>query len=300
MLAFLSILWGTSFVFIKIAAGGFDPFGFALGRVAVASVTLLIAASLMGLRWPRGRGLWLRLLAMAVFGQAVPFLLLGQAARMTTSADLALMMGAQPLFTFALGRLLGEGERATVRGAIGLALGFCGVAICLGVPFGAAAAQDASGWGRAMGLLAALGYATGALLSRQASLAVGPTMSATASMCLSSALMLVIWLAVDGAPGLWAPGEAPWRAIVALGVLGIVNTALAYFVYFRLVAVAGATFAALNNYIVPFLGVVIGAVTLSEPVKLTAWIGFALIVASVVTTGAGERGPPRAALRSST
>ena len=96
-LAFLSFLWGSSFLLIKIASRAFDPFDFALARVGVAAAAMLLTSVLSGKVWPGSRpGLWAKLFALALIGQVIPFLLLGQAATLTTSADMALMMGANP------------------------------------------------------------------------------------------------------------------------------------------------------------------------------------------------------------
>ena len=125
-LAFLSLLWGSSFLLIKIAARAFDPFGFALARVGVAAAAMLLASALSGKVWPGSRpGLWLNLLALALIGQVVPFILLGKAATLTTSADMALMMGAQPIFVFLFGRFLGSRDRWTWLGALGLLRWIC-------------------------------------------------------------------------------------------------------------------------------------------------------------------------------
>jgi hypothetical protein len=89
-LAFLSFLWGSSFLLAKIASRAFDPLGFALARVGVAAAAMLLASALSGKVWPGSRpGLWLNLVALALIGQVVPFILLGKAATLTTSADMA-------------------------------------------------------------------------------------------------------------------------------------------------------------------------------------------------------------------
>jgi drug/metabolite transporter (DMT)-like permease len=129
-LAFLSFLWGSSFLLIKIASRVFDPFDFALARVGVVAAAMLLTSALSGRIWPGSRpGLRANLLALALLGQVIPFLLLGEAATLTTSADVALMMGAQPIFVFLFGRFLGSRDRWTWLAAFGLALGFIGVAV---------------------------------------------------------------------------------------------------------------------------------------------------------------------------
>ena len=288
MLALLSTLWGTSFLLIKLAASALDATSFAFGRLGVGALALIVTAWLAGWRWPRERRVWGALLVLAMIGQALPVFILGKAARLTTSADLALMMGAAPIATMLIARMLGMGEVWSFPAALGLGLGLLGVAIAVGAPVDAPLSPHA-GWGRALGLSAAVLYATGALISRFASRSVGPAMSATASMCLSASLMVVAWFAVDGfgAPKIFL--AAPASALVALLALGCVNTALAYLVYFRLVETAGATFAALNNYIVPFIGLVLGSALLGESVALTSWLGLALVIAGVIVTGLATR-----------
>ncbi len=286
-LAFLSLLWGTSFLLIKIASRAFDSAGFALGRAGVAALALALAALAMRSRWPRSPRLWGKMAAMSVSGQVLPFLLFGAAAHLTTSADMALMMGGVPIFTFVVARMFALGEAWNARAALGLALGLLGVAVSLASPLGSAAVATASqpGLGRALALLGAFGYATGALLSRSVSREIGAAMAATGSMAVSTGLLLVLALCLDGAPSPAALAATPPGPLAALCALGLFNTALAYFVYFRLIASAGATFAALNNYIVPCLGLLAGAWALGEPIGASSWLGLACVLGGVVLTG---------------
>jgi drug/metabolite transporter (DMT)-like permease len=161
--------------------------------------------------------------------------------------------------------------------------------------------------GQGLALLAALGYATGATLSRDSSRVVGPTMAATASMALSTVALACLALAVDGPSAFTVFVAAPGESMVALTALAVFNTALAFIVYFRLVHLAGATFAALNNYAVPFLGLMAGAVALGDPIPSSAWMGFALVIAGVACIGRAPRMtealqpvPPRSSRHAST
>jgi drug/metabolite transporter (DMT)-like permease len=137
-LAFLSLLWGTSFLLIKIASQGFAPAGFAFGRAGIAATALVVASLAMRTKWPRSPRLWGRMAAMSLFGQVSPFLLFAIAARLTTSADMALMVGAVPIFTFVIARVFGLGEVWNARAALGLALGLAGLAVSLASPVGSA------------------------------------------------------------------------------------------------------------------------------------------------------------------
>jgi drug/metabolite transporter (DMT)-like permease len=280
LLVVLSLLWGSSFLLIAIAAHGFDATSLALARVTIGALGLWGIALARERRWPKGAGLWLRLAAMSAFGQAIPFLLLSAAVRQTTSGDLALMMGAAPIFAFVFARLIGEGEAWTWSAALGLGLGLTGVAIAVSGP-GAHGASNFTG--RAEGLAAAACYAFGATLSRGASRKVGPATAAAVSMTISSCLLSALWLANNGS--LSASARIPEGALAAVVALGIFNTAFAYYLYFALVVRSGATFAALNNYAVPFVGLLLGAAFLNEPIALTAWAGLALVIAGIALTG---------------
>jgi drug/metabolite transporter (DMT)-like permease len=283
-LAFLSLLWGFSFLLIKIAAQAFDWISYACGRAGVAALALAAIALARRVAWPRSSKVWGQMVAMSLTGQVGPFLLFGVAAHLITSADMALMMGSAPIFTFILARMFGLGEVWNARAAAGLALGLLGVALSLGSPFAAGGAEHA-GLGRALALVGALGYAGSALLSRPVSRAVGAAMAATGSMVISGVLLCAAELVAGGQPSLAELAAKPVGPVAALIVLGLFNTGLAYFVYFRLIETAGATFAALNNYIVPCIGVIAGALALGEPVRPAAWIGLACVLVSVALTG---------------
>ena len=283
-LAFLSALWGFSFLLIKIASQAFDWIGYAFGRAAIAALALAAVALARRAPWPRSARVWREMAVMSVIGQVGPFLLFGVAAHLITSADMALMMGAAPIFTVVLARLFGLAEVWNARAAAGLALGLAGVALSLGWPF-AGGGEAGAGLGRALALVAALGYAGSALLSRPVSRSVGAAMAATGSMAISALLLGAGELIVGGTPSLAVLTAKPAGPLAALIALGLVNTGLAYFVYFRLIETAGATFAALNNYIVPCLGVIAGALALGEPVRSAAWVGLACVLASVGLTG---------------
>lgn len=284
-LAFLSLLWGSSFLLIKIASRVFDPFSFALARVSVAAATMLAASVISGQQWPSLRpALWRKLTALALIGQVIPFLLLGVAASMTTSSDMALMMGAAPIFVFFVGRFLGSGDRWTLLGAIGLTLGFAGVGLALWSPGAHAAALPHATTGRACALAAACFYALGTILSAKATREIGAVRSVTASMTIS-ALALAVLSPFFGASIAETITAAPVAPLVAISALGIFNTALAYYLYFRLVAQEGPTFASLNNYVVPLIGVIGGALALGEPIAASAWGGISLVLIGVGVTG---------------
>ncbi len=249
---------------------------------------MLLTSALSGKVWPGSRpGLWVKLLALALIGQVVPFILLGKAATLTTSADMALMMGGQPIFVFLFGRLLGSRDRWTWLAGLGLMIGFAGVAVAFWSPGAGSGAHSILG--RAFALAAGVSYGTGAIISGAATREIGAVRAVTASMTISTLALALVGLTFGKPAPLAALFQTPLAPMLAMGALGVFNTALAYYVYFRLVHDEGPTFASLNNYIVPLIGVIGGAVALAEPIAPSAWAGLALVLAGVALTGRSLR-----------
>ncbi len=214
-------------------------------------------------------------------------MLLGKAATLTTSADMALMMGAQPIFVFLFGRFLGSRDRWTWLAAVGIVVGFAGVGVAFWSPGAASGAHSVLG--RAFALAAGVFYGTGAIISGAATREIGAVRAVTASMTISTLVLALIGLMFGKLPVLATLFQIPLAPMLAMGALGVFNTALAYYVYFRLVHDEGPTFASLNSYIVPVIGVVGGAVALAEPIAPSAWTGLALVLVGVALTGRSLR-----------
>jgi drug/metabolite transporter (DMT)-like permease len=146
--------------------------------------------------------------------------------------------------------------------------------------------NDVAGWGgRVCALVAAGGYAAGALVSRSLSRDVDTTTAVALSMAMSSVILLPIWL-ITRVSVSWAQVESiPLAPIAALLLLGVMNTALAYVAYFRLIKLAGVTFAALNNYLVPAFGLFAGAVALGEGISPGSVLGLCLVLVGIALVG---------------
>jgi drug/metabolite transporter (DMT)-like permease len=206
---------------------------------------------------------------------------------------MALMMGAQPIFVFLFGRFLGSRDRWTWLAALGLALGFAGVAVAFWSPGGHGAAHSLLG--RGFALAAGILYGTGAIISGAATREIGAVRAVTASLTISTLMLMAIGLMFGRLPPPAALLQPPLAPMLAMVALGLFNTALAYYVYFRLVHDEGPTFASLNNYVAPVIGVVAGAVALAESVAPSAWAGLALVLGGVALTGRSLR--PRKAVQ---
>jgi drug/metabolite transporter (DMT)-like permease len=198
-----------------------------------------------------------------------------------------LMMGAQPIFVFLFSRFLGSRDRWTWLGALGLLIGFAGVGVTFWSPGAQAGAHSVLG--RAFALAAGVSYGTGAIISGAATREIGAVRAVTASMTISTLVLALTDLTLGNLPPLATLIQFPLAPTLAIGALGVFNTALAYYVYFRLVHEQGPTFASLNNYVVPLIGVIGGAVALAEPIAPSAWAGLALVLSGVAVTGRSLR-----------
>jgi drug/metabolite transporter (DMT)-like permease len=291
-LVLVSILWGSSFVAIKIAATSFSPVTIASYRVSIAAFFLLGLALMRGDRIPREPRTIVALIMLSMLGQIVPFVSLGMSGHLTSSQGSATMMGAAPLVTFLVGRFFLADEPWSWGKWFALIVGFGGILVALRAPAGHTTTSNGvltvDLAGKLYALLAASGYAVGAILSKIASRDNSPVMVCTVTMTLSAAILLTYSLLTGGIET--SAPESAWAAVL---LLGTVNTALAYGVYFWLIKFAGATFASLNNYVVPAIGLAMGYVILSEKLTTAALVGFAMIIVAVFIFGRASGTRPK-------
>jgi drug/metabolite transporter (DMT)-like permease len=273
--AAVSVLWGIPYLFIKIAVGELAPPVVVVGRTAIAAVVLLPVAIATGaLRPLRGR---LGLVAgLALLHIAGPFLLITYGEVHITSSLTALLIASQPLMIAALAPRFAADERVTGARLAGLAVGLSGVAAVVGFDLGG----DRLGLlGAAMVLLATLGYAGAGLLVRRR-LADAPPLGLVAGTMTLTTIALAPW-ALATAPHSPPSAGATWSVIV----LGLLCTAAALLLFYRLITLVGAGRAAVVTYVNPAVAVALGVLVLGEPLTWTAVLGAALIlVGSWVST----------------
>ncbi|MGU9980122.1 DMT family transporter [Phreatobacter sp. HK31-P] len=273
LLVTLSILWGGSFFFVRVALEGVPPLTLVLARVAIASAVLLVLLRITGERLPQRRDVWLTLAVMALLNNVVPFSLIfwGQTA---IPAGLAAILNATtPLFTVIVMHLFTDDERATPGKAFGVALGFAGVVVLVGPAV--TGALDTPLWALAACLTAALSYAFSGLWGRRIKpLGVTPTFTAWAQLTVTSLVMTPVVALVDRPWSLAMPGIAAIAAVLALAVL---STALAYILFFRILASAGPSNLLLVTFLIPVSAILLASLFLGERLAWTHFAGMALI-----------------------
>jgi drug/metabolite transporter (DMT)-like permease len=235
LLVFLSVLWGGSFYFAKIAVAEIPPLTLALGRVAIAAMVLGIVARFIGGPFPRDPATWRQLAFMAALNNAIPFVLIfwGQ---IHISIGLASILNATaPLFGVVVAHVLTKDDRFDLNRIIGLVAGFIGVVVLIGPDLLKELGADA--WAEFACLAAACSYAFGAVLTRRLR-ALSPFVVASGQLMMSTMLLLPFVVLFDRPSALLAASTPALAGMIALALL---SSALAYLIYFRLIARAGAT-----------------------------------------------------------
>lgn len=269
----LSLLWGGSFLLIEIALIGLPPLTIVWARVTLAAVILWAVIWLSGMRAPP-LALWPALFVMGLLNNAVPFTLLVTAQTSITGALASVLNATTPLFTVLVAHLATGDERLTPAKLTGVGLGFAGVlAMAAGEQLGGALPAMAAC------LLAALSYGAASVWGRRFQAAgLTPLATACGQVTASSLLILPVWLTLDAPWRMVWPGMGPVLAVAGLATL---CTALAYLLYFRILASAGATAISLVTFLVPLSAAGLGFVVLGERLAAPHLVGLALILAGL-------------------
>jgi drug/metabolite transporter (DMT)-like permease len=284
LLIVLAALWGASFLFIRVGVEDLGPVALTEIRLVLAGLALLAWAT-AARALPRGaRWRWDYVLLGAV-NAGLPFLLIS-AAELELDASMAAILNAiAPLFAAGLGALW-MGERIGLPRAIGLVLGFAGVALVVGLA--PVELNLAFVLAVAASLAAAFGYAVGAILVKRRFEGEPPLRLAIGQLLAAAALLAPL---IPFSPVRETPSGA---ALACTAALALACTAVAYLIYFRLIAETGATSALTVTFLVPVFGVLWAALFLGEAIHAGTVVGGATILAGVVlVTGAFRRGSKR-------
>lgn len=275
-LAALSILWGGSFLFVEVALDDLPPLTIVWARVALAAL-MLAPLALRPLWRPLGRPsrpMLVALVGMGLFNNVLPFTLFALAQGRLDAAVASFLNATTPLWTLVMAHLATQDERITGAKAGGLALGLTGVLVLGG---GAGAGE---GWAIGACLAAAASYGVAAVWGRRfRALGMSPLTTAFGQLSASTLLLLPLWLAVDRP---WTLPAPPAGTLAAVAGLATLSTALAYLLYFRLLAGSGAVFASLVTFLIPVSAAGLGMVLLDQPVQPHQIAGFAIIAAGLL------------------
>ncbi len=279
MLILLALIWGSSFLFIKVAVAEVSPMFLVQGRLTLAVLFLYGVLHLRGLRLPRGRRIWAILAVIGFFNNALPFTLISWGEQYIDSGLAAVFNGTMPLFTVIIAHFLTRDDRMNLAKVIGVLIGFGGVAVLVSADVRDVARANVLGEMAVMGAACSYGLAT--TLARKY-LHNERAEVAAAGQLTMSALLLALIIVVTRQPLPAMPSAAALGSIAALGVMG---TGIAYLIYYRLLKQIRATQMSLVTYLLPITAIMWGVLLLGEHPGLRTFAGMGLILGGVMLSG---------------
>jgi drug/metabolite transporter (DMT)-like permease len=271
LLLLLALLWGGSFFFGKVALAAVPPLTLVVLRTGLAALALIAVLAATGRKLPSSLAAWRGFLVMGLLNNAIPFALINWGQTRIDSGLAAILNATTPLFTVILAHLVTSDEKLTRNRVAGVVLGFAGVVVMIGP-----AALGGAELGKLAVLAAAASYACAGLYGRRLG-KLAPVTAACGMLVAATLIMLPLALVLDR-PALPA-GAVIWEAV---GALALFSTALAYIVYFRILATAGATNLLLVTFLIPVSALLLGGIVLGERPDATAFAGMALIFLGLV------------------
>jgi drug/metabolite transporter (DMT)-like permease len=275
MLIILSVLWGGTFVFAKEALPYLPPLTLTLARVAIAAVVLVPVVLALGYHLPRRSAQWRDFAVMAVLNNIIPFGLIFWGQTMIGSGLTGVMNATTPLMSLLVARII-AGEALAAHKVAGVVAGIAGVAVLVGPS--ALAGDKTSAVGMGLVVAGTLSYGVSALWGRRFK-DIPPIVSAASQLLCSTLLLIPIAGLADQFWALPMPSTAAIAATVALGIL---STAVAYVLFFRIMAEAGSNNAMLVTLLIPITAITLGALRFGEALTVNQFAGAAIIAASLL------------------
>ena len=281
----LSVLWGGSFFFAKVALGELGPFTVVFARVSLAALALALVVPL------RRDAPWRTYFAMGFLNNALPFSLIFWGQTEIASGLASILNATTPLFTLVVAHFLTPDEKIDRTKIAALLIGLLGVVVLIGPD---ALIGGSALWAQMACLGAALSYAFAGVYGRRfRRMGIAPAEAAAGQVTASAVLILPIMLVVDQP---WTLSAAPSLTVwLALAGLALLSTALAYVLYFRILAAAGATNLLLVTFLIPVPAILLGAAVLGEQLEPRQFAGMALIGLGLVLIDGRIAGLLRAA-----
>jgi drug/metabolite transporter (DMT)-like permease len=272
MLILLSMLWGGSFFFVAVVVTDLPPLTIVTLRVGIAAITLWAIVLMLGLRPPKDGRVWAAFLGMGLLNNIIPFTLIVWGQTQIGSGLASILNAATPIFTVMVAGVLLPDERLTPLKLAGVAAGFIGVIVMIGLPAlgggGSLVAQLAI-------ITAALSYAFAGVYGRRfKTMGINPIITAAGQVTASTLVLVPIALTVDGPLDMTRISLETWSAITGLAVF---STAIAYVLYFKILELAGATNVLLVTLLVPVSAVLLGSLFLNESLQAIHLVGILLI-----------------------
>lgn len=272
----LGFFWGSSYLFIKIGVDhGLQPFTLIMFRLLIGLVLLGAVVAVAREPLPREPRMYGHLFVMGVINVAIPFSLITFAEQTVDSSLAAVINGAVPLFVIVIAALFLKGETVTVNRLVGLAIGFVGVAILVGIDITDFSSANTIGELALLG--ATISYAIGNVYAKAHVHGLRPMIPAVFQVFFGLLVTGVLAFALERPLAVaWVP-----ESLFAVVWLGLLGSGLAYLCYFRILQHWGATRTSMVAYLLPVVGIGLGALVLSEPVSASTLIGTVLVIGGI-------------------
>ncbi len=278
LLLILSVLWGGSFFFVGVAVKVLPPLTIVVLRVGLAAIALNLIVRATGLRMPKEWRYWKAFFGMGLLNNMIPFCLIVWGQTHIASGLASIFNATTPLFTVLVAHAFTKDEKISGGRMGGILIGFIGVAVIIGLDSLGGLGTNTLAQFAVLG--AALSYAFAGVYGRRfKSMGAAPLVTATGQVTASTLLLTPLALVVDQPWTLAMPGFGVWAAIAGLA---LVSTALAYIIYFRILATAGATNLLLVTFLIPVSAIMLGVIFLGEQLAGKDLVGMGLICLGLV------------------
>ncbi|MFK8079605.1 MAG: DMT family transporter [Granulosicoccus sp.] len=273
MLIALSILWGGSFFFVGVAVKALTPLTIVFIRLSLAALTLWVIVALMKVSPPATLKAWQALTVMGILNNVIPFSLIVWGQSHIESGLASIFNAMTPLFTVLVAGIFLSDERISGSKLVGVFLGIGGAAVMVGTDVLSGLSTDVLAQLAVMGAAVSYGFST-VWGRRFKTLGLNPIAIAAGQVSMSAMLLAPLVFVIEKPLSQPLPGLHVWAALLALAVF---STALAYILFFKVLASAGATNVSLVTFLVPISAIVLGFIFLNERLTITHFIGMALI-----------------------
>ena len=272
ILVLLSLIWGASFFFYRVMVAELPPMTIVFGRLVIGATALhlFLLATGQSMRFPLG--MWARFAALGAVNNAIPFTLIAYSEMRISGGVASLLHGTVPMLTAVVAHLLTTDEKLTWNRAVGVLFGLAGVGVLIGKD-ALQGLANADFVGELVCLSAAVIYAFAGVFARTFK-GIAPLKVATGQVTMGTVVILPFMLAVDRPWTLPVPTAPVW---VSLLIIALVGTSLAYILFFRLIARAGAMNLSLVTLLQPVSAVFLGWLFLNEGIGPQAVAGMAVI-----------------------
>jgi drug/metabolite transporter (DMT)-like permease len=284
----LGLIWGSSFLLIKVGVEELGPLPLVSVRIGLAAALMALFLAVTRRRWPQTRRERLALLYVGVMNTAVPFTLITWGEQDIDSGLATVLNATVPLFTLVFAHFALADERISPQKVIGLGMGFVGVTILASRSAASSSPNTLSG--QLAVLVASASYATSAVVIRRYLRRVDPFVIAGGSLMIGGVVVVTTTLlTVHPLPDV---GALSLKAIAAVLTLAVTNTVVAYFLFYHLIDAWNATRTTLVTYVMPPVGVTLGAIFLDETVDWKIVAGAALILGAIIVVNWRTRRQP--------